>query len=405
MKRVSIIGCGFVANAYMLTLSKSKTLQVAGVLDHLPERAQKLAQRYSVPRIYDSLLQLLADDSVEIVLNLTNPRDHYETTKACLEAGKHVYSEKPMAMTVEEAKHLVEIAEAKSLQLSSAPCSLLGETAQTIWKALREDEIGRVRLVYAELECDLIHLMQPENWINSLGAGWPAKDEYEIGCTIEHAGYYLAWLVAFFGPAKTVTAFGACLIPDKIPGVKLDPPNTPDFSVACIEFQSGTVARLTCGIVGPHDHSLDLVGDTGILHIGESWNFGAPIHIRPRCWNGDRGIRSPLKKLAIRGWRKMVRHLNFLSFFERFTNPHGRVYPSVREVPKFEWQMGLRMDLGRGVEELAASIEEKRESRLSTRFSLHVAELVLAIHQARSLNQTYQMTTTVGPVEPMPWAK
>ena len=121
MKSVSIIGCGFVADYYMLTLSKSETLKVAGVFDAIQERAVKLAERYSIPKVYDSLEALLGDDAVEIVINLTNPRKHYETTMACLEAGKHVYSEKPMAMTVEAAKRLVEVAERKSLRISTAP--------------------------------------------------------------------------------------------------------------------------------------------------------------------------------------------------------------------------------------------------------------------------------------------
>ena len=175
LKNVSIIGCGFVADYYMLTLSKSKTLKVAGVFDSIRERAVKLAEGYSIPKVYDSLEELLADDAVEIVLNLTNPRKHYETTMACLEAGKHVYSEKPMAMTVEEAKSLVAVAEQKSLRISTAPCSLLGEAAQTIWKAVREDAIGTVRLVYAELDEDLVHKVHSGYLRNSLGLAWPCR--------------------------------------------------------------------------------------------------------------------------------------------------------------------------------------------------------------------------------------
>ena len=78
------------------------------------------------------------DPRVELVLNFTNPRSHFVVTEACLEAGKHVYSEKPLAMELEQARTLVELAEARGLGLASAPCRVLGETAQTVWKALRE---------------------------------------------------------------------------------------------------------------------------------------------------------------------------------------------------------------------------------------------------------------------------
>src|SRR5579883_899803 len=141
--RVAIVGCGFVADFYMRTLHLYPNLELVGVMDRDSDRASKFATFYSVP-IYNTLEELLSDPQVDIVLNLTNPRSHYSVSKACLEAGKHVYSEKPISMDFLEAKELVEIAEKRGLHLSSAPCSLLGETAQTIWKALREQQVGKV---------------------------------------------------------------------------------------------------------------------------------------------------------------------------------------------------------------------------------------------------------------------
>ena len=82
----------------------------------------------------------------------TNSSSHFEVSKACLESGKHLYTEKPLATTFSQAQALVELAEAKGLYFSAAPCSLLGETAQTLWKALRKNEIGKVRVAYGELE-------------------------------------------------------------------------------------------------------------------------------------------------------------------------------------------------------------------------------------------------------------
>ena len=101
------------------------------------------------------------------------------------------------------------------LGLASAPCSLLGETAQTVWRALRERVVGTVRLVYAEMDDGMVFRMPYRSWVSAAGVPWPAKDEFEVGCTFEHAGYYLTWFPAFFGPARTVTAFSACLAPDK----------------------------------------------------------------------------------------------------------------------------------------------------------------------------------------------
>ncbi len=245
---IAIVGCGFVADSYLATMPGHPELKLVGVADRDADRAARFAAVHSSLK-YDSLDDLRSDSRVEMVLNLTNPRSHYEVNRACLEAGKHVYSEKPLAMELDQARALVELAEAHGLGLASAPCSLLGETAQTLWKALRERRVGPVRLVYAEMDDGMVFRMQYRNWKSASGAPWPAKDEFEVGCTFEHAGYYLTWLPAFFGPARTVTAFSACLVPDKKTDMALER-EAPDFSVACITFDTGVV----CGTVDVQHH-------------------------------------------------------------------------------------------------------------------------------------------------------
>src|SRR5262249_53567701 len=118
--RVAIVGCGFVADYYVRTLPAHPEIELIGVMDRDAQRAERFARYYSLSR-YDSLDELLADPRVEIVINLTNPSSHYEVSKRALLAGKHVYSEKPMAMQLDEANELVELAESRGLQISSAP--------------------------------------------------------------------------------------------------------------------------------------------------------------------------------------------------------------------------------------------------------------------------------------------
>jgi predicted dehydrogenase len=375
LMRIAIVGCGFVADYYLKTLPNHPQLKLAGVMDRNSDRASKFSAYHSVP-VYDSLEKLLADGSVDIVLNLTNPRSHFSVSKACLEAGKHVYSEKPLAMEFSEAEELVNLAEQKGLLISSAPCSILSETAQTIWQALRENVIGKVRLVYAEMDDGLVHRMPYKQWLSESGTPWPYKDEFEVGCTLEHAGYYVNWLTAFFGPAETVTAFSSCLIPDKETDVPLDV-NAPDFSVACIKFASGVVARLTCSIVAPHDHALKIIGDEGILGIDDCWYYGAPVYIK--------------RMIAIR--RKT------------FITPWKQKYPLVRKAPKFGYKGSQQMDFCRGVAEMAEAITEKRPCRLSPRYCLHNNEIVLAIQNALETGAPYKLSSSFDPIAPMPWAK
>lgn len=217
---IAIVGCGFVADYYITTLQNYPELKIAGVYDCDQTRTKNFAQYHSVSA-YRSFEELLTDKQVELVVNLTNPKSHFEITLACLEANKHVYSEKPLAMELEKAEKLVNIAEQKGLYLSSAPCNLLSETAQTIWKALREEIVGKVYLVYGEMDDGLIHKMPYKYWISQSGIPWPYKDEFEVGCTLEHAAYYLSWFPAFFGRAESVTAFSSSLIEDKKTDVPL----------------------------------------------------------------------------------------------------------------------------------------------------------------------------------------
>jgi len=383
--RIAIVGCGFVADYYMRTLSNYPELEVAGVMDRNSEAANRLAAFYRVP-VYETIGELLGDRSVNIVLNLTNPRSHFDVSKAILEAGKHVYSEKPVTMVFEEAEALVRLAESRGLHLISAPCSILGETAQTIWKALRNNVIGTVRLVYAELDGGLLHRKDYKEWKSDSGASWPYKDEFEVGCTMEHAGYYVTWLMAFFGPATSVTSFASTRVPDKQTDVPLDIV-TPDFSVACIEFDSGVVARLTCGIVAPRDHSLHIIGDEGVLETDEGWDYGSPVHITHRTTPARRGVRHRLMR--------------------KFLGGAGEEYPPVRKTDLHHRYRNSshQMDQARGVAELAGAISEKRPCRISTRFSLHCTEISLAIQYPRLMGCPRSLTTSFEPMDPMPWAK
>ena len=125
----------------------------------------------------------------------------------------------------------------------------------------------------------LVHRMPYRKWLSDSGRQWPSKDEFEVGCTLEHAGYYVTWLTAFFGPALSVSAFSTALYPDKETDVPLDR-IAPDLSVACIRFASGVVARLSCSIVARRDQTLQLFGDRGILQVDTSWDYRAPVRLK-----------------------------------------------------------------------------------------------------------------------------
>ena len=383
--RIAFVGCGYVADFYVKTLANHPELELVGVMDREKERAERLARYYRL-RVLDSLADILDDPTIDIVVNLTNPESHHAITKEALNAGKHVYSEKPLGTTLAQAQELVALAEARGLELAGAPCGLLGETAQTLWRALRDGRIGKPRLAYAELDDGPIHLMGVRGWKSESGAPWPYKDEFEVGCTLEHAGYFVTWLVAFFGPAKAVTPFAAVTIPDK--GVALGR-ITPDFSVACIEFADGVVARLTCSIFATHDRSLRIFGDDGVLRTDDCWDYGSPVYLAARTGLGLRAEKHPRAARLVGLGPKRLPLVQKPSF-------------------RLRGRGANRMDFARGVAELAAAIRDHRPNRLSARFALHVNEIVLAIQgsdagqNARTVRRP--ITSTFPSVAPMDWA-
>ena len=379
--RLAILGCGYVANMYRLTLPAHPNLELVGVYDTDRARAENFA-KLTGATVYRCFEDMLDDGTVSLVLNLTNPHVHYATTRALLEAGKHVWSEKPLAMDIDQARALVRLADASGLALASAPSTLLNRVAQTVWKCLHRGDIGPVRLVYAEMDDGMVPRAPTSKWINEAGVVWPAIDEFQVGCTVEHAGYVLSWLCAFFGPAETVTAHAEVLMPDKIPGVALHP--AADFSVACIRFRSGVVARMTNGIYAAHDHRLRFFGDEGMIEVDDPRSDRSTVRRRRYLTLRRRRFLGPAQRVALLGQR------------ERIASYRG----------------SQTRDFCRAIAEMAEAIEAGRRPRLRADLALHVTELTLAcqsggrlFHDATAGGGCYTLTTDFVPPEPMPWAQ
>ncbi len=373
---IAIIGCGFVADLYLETLRLHPQLALQGVFDRDPGRSFAFARRHAL-EVYPDREALLADPRVELVLNLTNPHAHYDVTRACLDAGKHVYSEKPLAMQVEHARALVGLAQARGLLLSGAPSRLLGRPAQTLWKALREGRIGRPYLAYAEMDDGLLHRMAYRRWIGASGAPWPYVDELEVGNTLEHAGYALTWLVAMLGPVQRVTAFASRVVPEKRMEVPLER-QAADFSVAALQHESGAVSRLTCSIVAPHDHRLLICGEDGTLSVDDCWKPTSPVRHRGRIELLGRSRETPF-----------ARRLPLLGDAEAVRASKGR----------------RKVDFCLGPVDLARALREGRAPRLSAQFCLHITEVALAISNALEGPPVVTIDSRFDTPEPMPWAQ
>ncbi len=405
---VGVIGCGYVCDTYMSTWGRHPKLALKGVTDRNPARAEAISSLYGLRR-YASNAELLADPEIGIVMNLTSIESHGEVTRAALMAGKHVYSEKPLTTDLAEARALIALAAEKGLVLACAPSNALGDTTQTMWRAVLDGVVGEVRTVYAEMDDNPIYLMEPERWRSRSGAPWPVQHEYEAGCTVEHVGYHLTWLCAMFGPVASVTAFSKLTIPDKTP-LPLDPPDTPDFSVACLDFRSGVTARVTCSIGAPWDHRMRIVGDAGMLTADSYRHYQCPVYLER------------FTKLSLNARKSYTVRTNGL--LQWIFRVGGRRLTLIRNAPpgadgrflaaggpwwspKAALKRLMRGELGVqdkcvGVAEMADAIATGRPAFPAPDFVLHLTELTLAIQTAGPRGGAYALTTDFAPVAPRP---
>ena len=272
----AVMGCGNIAKTYLEQLRKFSALKLIGFFDVDASRSQAYAEQFG-GRAYAREAELLADPSVELVINLTIPSAHFDTTARAIKANKHVFSEKPFAATWRQARELVTLAEAHGVFLASAPITYLGEGQEVALSAVASGELGTIRLVYAELNQGPI-----ETW-------HPAPENfYQVGIMWDVGIYPLTLLVRSLGPVVNVEATARTL---KRHRVRADGQTfqitKPDWVLAVLEFACGTFVRLSANYYSSGNRqgtSVELHGDKGKLFLESSYLFNAKVE---RILNGQ----------------------------------------------------------------------------------------------------------------------
>ena len=403
--KIAFVGCGYVFDIYMRTKWAHPELQILGVFDIDTARSATVSRHYGF-HVYPSYEALLADPEVEIVVNLTSIGSHYETTKRALEAGKHVYSEKPLTRELDEARELFALAETRGVVFAGAPCNLYTDTVSTLWKAVRDGAIGKPVLVYAELDENPAHLSNLERVRSPTGAPFPYAEEFQEGCTVEHIAYHLVWICAMFGPATSVTAFSKSLVPHKT-DTPLARTDTPDFSVACLDFANGVAARITCTWISPRDHRMRIIGEEGELSADNIFHDQAPVQLE-RFTKVSLGARKaytarnqPLvgRPFGVGGGR--------VPLVRRWKSHAVEAERGVARSPKHKFVSWLRrreiyaQDKFLGIAETARAIQEKRPQPMPPDFLMHVNELTMLVHRAGPGGVAVTPKTTFRPIAPL----
>ena len=349
--RVALVGAGNIAARYAECIVAEPQLSFAGATDVVPGRAAELAARFDA-RAYDALGDVLADDEIDVVVNLTAPAAHAEVTAAVLEAGKHVHTEKPVALSGDTARELAALAQARGVRLSCAPATLLGEAAQTMWRAVRTGELGEVRVAYAEANWGRLETWHPS-----------PEGLYESGPLFDVGIYPLTIITAIFGPVRRVVGYGTTIQPERVrtDGVPFSV-GTPDFQLAALELAGGVIARVTASFWVPpsKQRGLELHGSAGSMWMPDWAGFSSLLQ---RTKDGETWTDVP------------------------YVRPP---YPGV--------------DWARALVELKEAIAAGRPHRMGPEHAAHVVDVIAAVGRSRIEGGAVDVTSSFPAPEPMDWA-
>lgn len=274
--RIGILGLGDISGIYLKNLTEMfREVEIAGVFDIVPEKVEKVREKHKTARGYSSMEEFLADPKIEIVLNLTRPFEHYETTKAALLAGKHVYSEKPLAATFEEGKELAALACEKNLMLGGAPDTFLGAGIQTCRKLIDDGFIGSPVGACARMICH-----GHESW-------HPAPEFYYQhggGPMMDMGPYYVTALVNLLGGVEGLTgvvskSFETRTITSAPKYGQRIAVEVPTHVNGILRFANGAVGTITTTFDVYYDNqaALEIYGTKGTLRVPDPNGFGGPV--------------------------------------------------------------------------------------------------------------------------------
>jgi len=277
---IGFVGIGNISGIYLKNLTEKFTdLEIVGVCDLIKEKAQRAVDQYGM-KLYNDMHELFADPEIEIVLNLTRPAEHFEVSRAALEAGKHVYSEKPLAATFEQGKALVELAQAKGLVIGGAPDTFLGAGVQGCRKLLDEDVVGAPIGAAAHMICHGHETWHPDPEFYYRAPGG--------GPMLDMGPYYVTALCQMMGPVKGVMGMTKTNWPTRtitsqpLNGTVIDV-DVPTHQTALLRFESGAIATLITTFDTysmPGVNNIEIYGTSGNMIVPDPNNFGGEIKIK-----------------------------------------------------------------------------------------------------------------------------
>ena len=284
--KIAMIGVGAISGIYLQNITRVfRELELIGVCDLIPERAEtgaayvrgEMGKGAPVrePKIYRDMYEAFEDPEVEVVLNLTRPYEHFEVTKQALLHGKHVYSEKPLGVDMDEADELAALAQEKGLRLGGAPDTFLGAGVQTARRLIDSGFIGDVVGASCAMVCHGHETWHPDPEFYYKRGGGPMLDM---------GPYYITALVQLLGGAKGLMGLARRSFPQRLITSEPHRGETIDVDVDTwlsgnIEFESGAIAQVftTFDVHYTAQARFEVYGTQGSLMVPDPNTFGGPV--------------------------------------------------------------------------------------------------------------------------------
>ena len=353
--RIGVIGCGSISNAYFKNLAPfSKFAKIIACADLDIERARAKAAEHGVGKAY-SVKELLADPEVDAVLNLTVPGAHVAVNLAALKAGKHVYCEKPFALTYKDGLKVLKEAQKRKLRVGCAPDTVLGGGIQTCRRLIDEGVIGRPVSATANMLCH-----GHESWHPS------PEFYYQVGGgpLFDMGPYYLTSLVTMLGPVKSVSALAKTTFKERL--ITSQPLNgkkikvqVPTHLCGGLEFKDGVIGTVTMSfdVWAHHLPMLEVYGTEGSLQCPDPNTFGGEVMV----WTTTK-----------KEWVKVPLTHN---------DQTGR---------------------GLGLADMANGLQKRRQHRMNGELGLHIVEVMEAFHVSARAGKKIAIKSLCKQPEPMP---
>lgn len=340
---VGVIGCGNISMTYLRNAKLFNGVDLVACADISADAAAFRAQEYGMRAL--SANALLADPDVDLVLNLTIPAVHFDVTMSALSAGKHVFTEKPLATSAAQGRTLVAEAKSRGLLLGSAPDTFLGAAGRRARRLMDEGAIGRAVTGTAFMMGRGMEHWHPNPQFYYQPGGGPV---FDMG------PYYLTMLVNLLGPVKSVMALATKGQEERL--ITAEGPfqnttfavGTPTNVLSLLEFQSGATVNFGASwdVFRHSNHPIELHGTEGSLRLPDPDTFGGTVSL------SERGAE----------WK------NFES--------EGELYGALNWPFDAPDRANYRM---LGVADLVRSLDEGRAPRASGDLALHVLEIMEAI--------------------------